>query len=120
MVPQHLRRGPRQIQDAYVGHCRRDGLSRSLHAVLAVLHGAAAPKRPLQAAHLPRGRPLDHQAAKQPALVQNFSGLAGYLLEVGDSTVSGASAVAPMPAVTTSKSDSWAISERFRPKFLPD
>src|SRR5205807_9076651 len=95
VVPKRLCRGAWKIQDSNPRHGRRNGLSRSLHAVVAVLHRDATPKRAFETAHLPRRRPLHHQAAKQPTLVQDLSGLARYLPEVGEGIVSGASAASP-------------------------
>ena len=65
--PSHYVQG---LQDPHARHPRRAGFPRPLHAGPATLHRPANAKSAVQAAALPRRRPLGPEAAEQPPLVQ--------------------------------------------------
>src|SRR5689334_902828 len=76
MVAKHLCEG---FPYTHAGDSRRTGFSRSLHTVVAALHGAADAEGALQTFDLSRRRPLGAEATEQHPVVQDLYRLARFL-----------------------------------------
>src|SRR5580704_4841368 len=76
MVTEHVRRRPRQIQNADARVLRRTRLPRALHAESRIFYRDAAPECAVETGGLSRRGALDPETTEQPTLVQNIFRLA--------------------------------------------